>query len=133
MRAWALCRTLTLRSLNAALSTTFHAIKIYHHHLPLLTPPNPYHRHTTDIPGRFHMWKGGNLTLIDLEPSDSGVFECVVRSAVMTLMASTRLLVETGIRYAPYDVVVVNSTWRSVTVEWKPAFRPGMRLQHVIW
>ena len=97
----------------------------------------PHHRFSTFsnffFVGRFHTWPGGNLTLIDLEPSDSGVFECVVRSAVMTLMASTRLLVEIGMRIQPYELNILNTTWHSVTIEWKPAYHPGLHLKHVIW
>ena len=45
--------------------------------------------------GRTHNWDKGNLTITALKLEDGGVYECVLRSAVMTLTARTKLFVET--------------------------------------
>ena len=44
--------------------------------------------------GRTHNWDKGNLTITGLKMEDSGVYACILRSAVMTLTAKTTLFVE---------------------------------------
>jgi hypothetical protein len=40
------------------------------------------------------MLEGGNLTIVDLEPGDQGLYECVANSHVTASVSSTMLLIE---------------------------------------
>jgi len=74
------------------------------------------------LPRGRHRLYNGELTLDSLRKTDHGVYECVVTSAVATVVVRTELYVERTTPHAPTNVTVTHSETFAVTIEWLPGY-----------
>ncbi|KAJ8951743.1 hypothetical protein NQ318_012594 [Aromia moschata] len=66
--------------------------------------------------GRYSI-KDGNLTIIDIQAEDRGIYQCSATNKAATITAETELLVENVPSSAPYNITAVSST-TSVHLTW---------------
>nr|XP_014275507.1 protein borderless isoform X2 [Halyomorpha halys] len=74
---------------------------------------------------------GGNLTIININESDRGMYQCVASNEAATISADTELLIEGSAPRGPYNLTG-NVTYTSVTLSWRPA-SPATSDQYSVW
>ncbi|KAJ8922838.1 hypothetical protein NQ315_007873 [Exocentrus adspersus] len=90
-----------------------------------------YKKDGTSLPmGRYSI-KDGNLTIIDIQSEDSGIYQCSATNKAATISAETELLVENIPSSAPYNITAVSST-TSVHLTWL-AGRHRANVDFSIW
>ena len=74
----------------------------------------------------------GNLTIIGIQMSDRGTYECKATNEAATITSESELLVEESVKtHAPYNVTT-DVTKDSVTVKWLAGYtRP--KLKFSVW
>ncbi|KAG5877032.1 hypothetical protein JTB14_005254 [Gonioctena quinquepunctata] len=76
-----------------------------------------YKKNGDSLPmGRYSI-KDGNLTIVDIQSEDKGIYQCSATNKAATITAETELLVENIPSSAPYNLTAVSST-ASVHLNW---------------
>lgn len=80
--------------------------------------------------GRYFI-KDGNLTIVDIESDDRGIYQCSATNRAATITAETELLVENIPSSAPYNLTAVSSP-TSVHLTWAIG-RPRANVDFSVW
>ncbi|XP_074597808.1 protein turtle-like isoform X2 [Brevipalpus obovatus] len=72
------------------------------------------------------------LEIKSIKKEDTGRYECYLQNDVATIIASTRLLVESTTPHAPTNVSVNTSAF-AATVTWQPSYDGGYEQSYKIW
>lgn len=80
--------------------------------------------------GRYSI-KDGNLTIVDIEEHDRGLYQCSATNKAATITAETELLVENIPSSAPYNLSAVSSPY-SVHISWL-AGRQRANIDFSVW
>ena len=91
-------------------------------------------RDGADLPRDRSEIQGGNLTIKSLLRKDHGYYECEVKNQILTMIATTQLLVEGTTPHAPFNVTAKTSPF-SAELSWMPGY-PGGRdwdQKYTIW
>ncbi|EEB15044.1 neuronal cell adhesion molecule, putative [Pediculus humanus corporis] len=73
----------------------------------------------------------GNLTLMDLQEEDRGVYQCIASNAVTSIFAETEVMIENTAPRAPYNIQT-DSTIDTITVKWKSGLTKP-KLDFSVW